>query len=172
MTEKIKETEAQLRQLIARRNQLLDWRNSRKEMKTMEKFSIQSLPEIIVASHREVIPRSAMPLGSSKNYAAIGPMCYEKIGLDSVAGQGDELSKIINLLHFVHDEMPHNGNHRAFAEMDAIDLYNYVKTTGEGVNCRQLAISLCEVYLSMGIPARYVTCRGGYSPDSRWIHQQ
>ena len=29
----------------------------------MEKFSIQSLPEIIVASHREVIP----------DYAAIGP---------------------------------------------------------------------------------------------------
>ncbi|MBQ2333244.1 MAG: MerR family transcriptional regulator, partial [Prevotella sp.] len=70
LTEKIKETEQQLKQLIARRNQLLDWRNSRKEMKTMEKFSIQSLPEIIVASHREVIP----------NYAAIGPMCYEKIG--------------------------------------------------------------------------------------------
>ncbi len=36
----------------------------------MEKFSIQSLPEIIVASHREVI----------SDYAAIGPMCYEKIG--------------------------------------------------------------------------------------------
>ena len=67
---KIKDTEAQLQQLIARRDRLLDWRNSRKEMKTMEKFSIQSLPEIIVASHREVIP----------NYAAIGPMCYEKIG--------------------------------------------------------------------------------------------
>ena len=51
-------------------NQLFDWRNSRKEMKTMEKFSIQSLPEIIVASHREVIP----------NYEALGPLCYEKIG--------------------------------------------------------------------------------------------
>ncbi|MBR5086058.1 MAG: MerR family transcriptional regulator [Muribaculaceae bacterium] len=70
MTEKIKETETQLRQLIARRNQLLDWRDSRKEMKTMKKFSIQSLPEIIVASHREVIP----------NYAALGPLCYQKIG--------------------------------------------------------------------------------------------
>ncbi len=70
MTEKIRETEAQLKALIARRNQLLDWRNARKEMKTMEKFSIQSLPEIIVASHREVIP----------DYAAIGPMCVEKIG--------------------------------------------------------------------------------------------
>ena len=59
---KIKDTEAQLQQLIARRERLLDWRNSRKEMKTMEKFSIQSLPEIIVASHREVIA----------NYAALG----------------------------------------------------------------------------------------------------
>ena len=70
LTEKIKETEAQLRLLIARRNRLLEWRNSRKEMKTMEKFSIQSLPEIIVASHREVLP----------DYAAIGPMCIGKIG--------------------------------------------------------------------------------------------
>ena len=64
LTEKIKETEIQLKQLIARRNRLLDWRNSRKEMKTMEKFSIQSLPEIIVASHREVIP----------NYEALGSL--------------------------------------------------------------------------------------------------
>ena len=69
MTEKIKETEAQLQQLITRRERLLDWRNSRNEMKTMEKFSIQSLPEIIVASHREVIP----------NYAALGPLCVNKI---------------------------------------------------------------------------------------------
>ena len=70
LTEKIKETEAQLRQLVVRRNRLLEWRNSRTEMKTMEKFSIQSLPEIIVASHREVLP----------DYAAIGPMCIGKIG--------------------------------------------------------------------------------------------
>ena len=67
---KIKDTEAQLQQLIARRERLLDWRNSCKKMKTMEKFSIQSLPEIIVASHREVIP----------NYAALGPLCVNKIG--------------------------------------------------------------------------------------------
>ena len=69
LTEKIKETEAQLKQLITRRNRLLDWRNTRKEMKTMDKFSIQSLPEIIVASHREVLP----------DYAAIGSMCVEII---------------------------------------------------------------------------------------------
>ena len=82
----------------------------------------------------------------------------EYFKLDSVAGQGDELSKILNLLHFAHDNMRHDGGNRAYAEMDAIDLYNYCKTTGKGINCRQLAISLCEMYLAMGIPARYVTC--------------
>ncbi len=85
-------------------------------------------------------------------------MVREYFQLDSIAGTGDEMSKIINLLHFAHDNIRHDGSNRAFAEMDAIDLYNYHKTTGKGVNCRQLAISLCEMYLSMGIPARYVTC--------------
>ncbi|MBQ3738799.1 MAG: MerR family transcriptional regulator [Bacteroidales bacterium] len=70
MDEKIKETERQLKQLVARRNRLLDWRDSRKQITTMEKFSIQTLPEIIVASHREVIP----------NYAALGPLCVNVIG--------------------------------------------------------------------------------------------
>ena len=68
--EKIRETEAQLGQLIARRDQLHGLRDSRKHITSMEKFSIQSLPEIIVASHREIIP----------NYAALGPLCVETIG--------------------------------------------------------------------------------------------
>ena len=72
LNKKIKETERQLQQLMARRNQLLNWMNAHKRIKTMKKneFSIQSLPEIIVASHREVIP----------DYAALGPLCVEKIG--------------------------------------------------------------------------------------------
>ena len=69
ITKKIRETDEQLKLLLARRRQLLDWRNSRKEIKTMEKFSIQSLPEIIVASHREIIP----------NYEALGAICVNKI---------------------------------------------------------------------------------------------
>ena len=70
LNEKINEAEQQLQKLILRRTQLLDWVNSRNKIKTMEKFSIQSLPEIIVASHREVIP----------NYTALGPLCVNKIG--------------------------------------------------------------------------------------------
>lgn len=70
LTEKIKETERQLRELLRRRDMLRNWRNSQKEIKTMEKFSIQTLPEIIVASHREVIP----------SYDTLGELCVNKIG--------------------------------------------------------------------------------------------
>ena len=70
LTQKIEETERQLQLLTERRNQLLKWMNSHKQIKTMEKFSIQSLPEIIVASHREVI----------SGYSALGLLCVNKIG--------------------------------------------------------------------------------------------
>ena len=72
LNKKIKETEQYLQLLVMRRNQLVNWINTLKKIKKMDKlkFSIQSLPEIIVASHREVIA----------NYAALGPLCVNKIG--------------------------------------------------------------------------------------------
>lgn len=69
LSDKISETERQLRLLVRRRDQLLQWRDSRKKLNTMEQFTIQSLPEIIVASHREIIP----------NFEAIGPMLVNKV---------------------------------------------------------------------------------------------
>ena len=70
LTMKIEETEKLLQQLLTRRSQLQEWVDSRKKVKTMEKFSIQSLPEVIVASHREVIA----------DYSALGMLCYNVIG--------------------------------------------------------------------------------------------
>ncbi|MCQ2276919.1 MAG: MerR family transcriptional regulator [Bacteroidales bacterium] len=70
LSEKIEETQRQLQKLRTRRERLLHWRNTRKNISKMEKFSIQSLPEIIVASHREIIP----------NYEALGPLCVNVIG--------------------------------------------------------------------------------------------
>ncbi|MFC2709920.1 TPR end-of-group domain-containing protein [Hoylesella oralis] len=78
--------------------------------------------------------------------------------LDSVAGNGDEVSKIINILKFVHNSIPHDGGNFGMCEGDAFDIYNYYKATGNGVNCRQLAIALNGMYLAMGFPSRYVTC--------------
>lgn len=78
--------------------------------------------------------------------------------LDTIPGKDNELEHIKNLLHFVHDNIPHNGRLRTVCEYDAIDIYNYSKTTGNGVNCRMLALTLCDVYLAMGYKARVVTC--------------
>lgn len=70
LTRKIEDTERQLQLLQERRRQLLKWMDSHKQINSMEKFSIQSLPEIIVACHREIIA----------DYSALGPLCVNKIG--------------------------------------------------------------------------------------------
>jgi len=85
--------------------------------------------------------------------------------LDSIAGQGDEISKIINLMTWVHDNIRHDGGNYALCEFTAIDLYNYHRSTGKGINCRHLAITLNEMYLAMGFKSRYVTCMPKDSTD-------
>lgn len=67
---KIRTCEEELKVLLRRREMLHQMVDSQRKINSMEKFSIQSLPEIIVASHREVIA----------NYEAIGPMCVNVIG--------------------------------------------------------------------------------------------
>ena len=70
LQQKIDICQQELARLQKRQTMLMSMMNSQNKLSSMEKFSIQSLPEIIVASHREVIP----------NYAALGALCCEKIG--------------------------------------------------------------------------------------------
>lgn len=78
--------------------------------------------------------------------------------LDSIAGKGDELSKVFNLLHWIHNLVKHDGSSNNPTLKNAIDIINTCKTEGRGVNCRMLAIVLNECYLSLGIKSRYITC--------------
>jgi hypothetical protein len=89
----------------------------------------------------------------------------ETFKLDSIAGNGDDISKILNLMHWVHNSVRHDGNNFANCEFDAIDLFNYNKATGKGINCRHLATLLNECYLSMGIQSRFITCMPKDSTD-------
>jgi hypothetical protein len=83
--------------------------------------------------------------------------------LDSVAGNGDEISKIINLMLFVYQNIKWDGSNYALCEWDAIDFYNYHKATGKGINCRHISLTLNELYLAMGFKSRYVTCLPKFS---------
>ena len=78
--------------------------------------------------------------------------------LDSIAGTGNEISKILNLLHWVHNTIRHDGSANNPALKNAIDLVKVCKTENRGVNCRMMATILNECYLSMGIKSRYITC--------------
>ena len=78
--------------------------------------------------------------------------------LDSVAGKGNELSKVFNLMHWVHNLIRHDGNSDNPTLKNAIELIKVCREQNRGVNCRMMATVLNECYLAMGITSRYITC--------------
>jgi len=79
--------------------------------------------------------------------------------LDSIAGKGDEISQMKNIMYWLHDQIRHDGqNGIPSVPRNAIDIYKACKAEQRGLNCRGLAIMLCEMYLAMGWPARFLTC--------------
>jgi hypothetical protein len=94
--------------------------------------------------------------------------------LDSIAGQGSEVSKILNLLHWIHNLVPHDGNHENPAVKNALSMIAVCKKDNRGLNCRGLATVLNECYLSLGFKSRFVTCLPkdslGIDPDCHVIN--
>ncbi len=82
----------------------------------------------------------------------------KELNLDSIAGGGTELSKIFNLMHWVHNLIKHDGSGYNPTPQNAINLIKVCKTENRGVNCRMLATILNECYLAMGITSRHITC--------------
>jgi hypothetical protein len=78
--------------------------------------------------------------------------------LDSIAGQGTDVLKILNLLHWIHDLVPHDGMNGNPEVKNAMSMLEICKKESRGLNCRGLALVLNECYLSMGIKSRVVTC--------------
>lgn len=82
----------------------------------------------------------------------------KELNLDSIAGNGGEILKILNLMHWIHDLIPHDGSHENPVVKNALSMINECKKEGRGLNCRGLATVLNECYLSLGIKSRFVTC--------------
>lgn len=80
--------------------------------------------------------------------------------LDSIAGAGNDISRIKNLLYWVHDNIRHDGsNGMPRGAINLRNTYDCAKRDSCGYNCRALAICLTEALLAEGIPARYITCQ-------------
>jgi len=81
----------------------------------------------------------------------------EKYRLESIANQGSELEKAINLLSFFAPRIIHKGNFQNSIGCNAIDLLEYCLDKSEnGINCLNKSKILQECCLALGIYARRI----------------
>ncbi|MBL0146072.1 MAG: transglutaminase domain-containing protein [Chitinophagaceae bacterium] len=100
------------------------------------------------------IPKFTYQDQSNPNLAAL----RKGFNLDSIAGYGNDVSKILNLLHWIHNLIPHDGNHENPTIKNAMSMIAQCKKEVRGLNCRGLSTVLNECYLSMGFKSRFITC--------------
>lgn len=81
-----------------------------------------------------------------------------KFNLDSIAGNGDDISRIKNILYWVHDNIRHDGNNYPPGPATLSNILESAQRNNCGYNCRALAICLAEALLAVGIPSRYLSC--------------
>ncbi|PHI18553.1 hypothetical protein CEQ90_17395 [Lewinellaceae bacterium SD302] len=78
--------------------------------------------------------------------------------LDSIAGGGNEISRVLNVLHWIHELIPHDGQHDNPVVKNAFSMINECRRDDRGLNCRGLSTVLNECYLALGFKSRFVTC--------------
>ena len=96
--------------------------------------------------------------------------------LDSVAGKGNEVTRAIRLLQWMHDAVPHAD----VANLNVLNAGNIIETykrTKYAQGCYGLSISMNEIFLAMGFKSRSVICfsalpvaQGGHVINSIYIN--
>ncbi len=76
--------------------------------------------------------------------------------LDSVAGNGTDMDRILNLFTWVHNTIKHDGSNSAPDPENSLSILDYCNKSGAGVNCVYMAIVFNETCLSLGIKARVI----------------
>lgn len=89
--------------------------------------------------------------------------------LDSVAGNGSQLSKAIRLLQWFHNQVPHEDVVPLHV-LTASNIIETYKKTKYAQGCYPLSIAMNEVFLSMGIPSRSVICFSNLFPEPQGGH--
>jgi hypothetical protein len=83
----------------------------------------------------------------------------KKFNLDSVAGFGTSESRLINILHWVHNTVGHDGTTASGINiMNADVIIAAAKEKGTHVSCGELASVLNDCLLAMGWSTRKVFC--------------
>lgn len=74
--------------------------------------------------------------------------------LDSIAGQGPEVQRMINLMRWVYQLTGHANEPEIPKELTAFNLIRLARDEHMQINCYMKTVILNEVYLAMGWPSR------------------
>ncbi|MCL4481746.1 MAG: transglutaminase domain-containing protein [Bacteroidetes bacterium] len=85
--------------------------------------------------------------------------------LDSIAGSGNEISKFINLLQWVHNTFPYDGSKEVPQFEGIADLMKKSIENRGTMHCGALTWILNDCYLAMGYKSRQVVCLPKDSTD-------
>jgi hypothetical protein len=85
--------------------------------------------------------------------------------LDSIAGAGDEIGKVLNILHWVHTTFPHDGTKDAPRANGAEELMTKCINEQKTLDCGSLATVLNECYSAVGFTSRRIVCLPKDSTD-------
>lgn len=121
----------------------------------------QSDPLLILQNACEFDPRDRREFPAFTYDSANHPRLIAlrtRYKLDSIAGNGNEVSRILNVMHWVHNTVKHNGSMAMLESKDAMSLLSEVEHGRPGLDCRGLATILNECYLSLGYKSRIVSC--------------
>lgn len=84
----------------------------------------------------------------------------EYFNLDSIAGNGSEISRIKRIMYWLHDAIRHDGSSSwPKCRYNAIELYELTQRENRGLNCRFMSEVLNDLYLAAGFKSRFVTCQ-------------
>lgn len=117
-------------------------------------YILQKSPRYAQNEQTDTLPRFTYAASNDSNLVKV----RQYFQLDSVAGNGDEISQIKNILTYIHNKIKHDGQHGNPKHMNAIALAEACKDGSRGLNCRGLATVLNECYLAMGFKSRFITC--------------
>lgn len=95
-----------------------------------------------------------------------------KYGIMDISGSCNDFSKAINLMQWVHDNVPHcGGGGEVDVLKDSVSILNYTYGKGRlpGIFCYHIAIVFTECCLAAGLIARTIHCKP-YSPNDVDTH--
>ncbi len=93
-----------------------------------------------------------------------------KYNLDSVAGNGKDVERIINLMMWVHNLAPHAVNPSWPRTLNSLNLIDICVNENMAINCFMHAVILNDVYLSMGYYARFIHLWYTHSGESHVVN--